>query len=63
MAIEGDHRHCKVCGRVTKPDAETCSKACAAERARRLGSMRTYRYLLYAAIAVLVLAFLSTVRL
>ena len=60
MPSDGDHRHCKVCGRVTKPDAETCSAACAAERARRLSSARTYRYILYGAIALVLLLFLSS---
>jgi len=60
MPVEGDHRHCKVCGRVTKPDAETCSKQCAAERERRTATARNYRYLLYGMIAVLALLFLSS---
>ena len=60
MPLESDHRHCKVCGKVTRPDAETCSDACAAERARRQGSARTYRYLLYGMIAFLVLLLFSS---
>jgi predicted nucleic acid-binding Zn ribbon protein len=59
MPGEGDHRHCKVCGRVTKPDQETCSAKCAAERERRLGSARTYRYILYGTIALLLILFLT----
>jgi predicted nucleic acid-binding Zn ribbon protein len=55
-----DHRHCKVCGRVTQPDSDTCSPACAAERARRLGSARTYRYLLYGPMALLLLVVLGS---
>ena len=63
MPTDADHRHCKVCGRVTKPDHETCSATCAEERERRLRSARGYRYLLYGTIAVLLILFLSTVRL
>ena len=59
MPTEGDHRHCRVCGRVTRPDAETCSAECAAERARRVGTARNYRYLLYGTIAFLLILFLS----
>jgi len=59
MPIEGDHRHCKVCGKVTKPDRETCSEACATERARRIGTARNYRYLLYAMIAFLLILLLA----
>ncbi len=59
MPTDGDHRHCRVCGKVTKPDAETCSAACASERARRLQSARNYRYVLYAAIALVLIFALS----
>jgi len=37
---------------------ETCSRACREKRAAQLASRRTYTYLLYAAIAILVVAFL-----
>lgn len=62
MPTEGDHRHCRVCGRVTKPDQETCSAACAQERERRVRSARNYRYLLYVTIAVLLILFVASVR-
>ncbi len=62
MPTDGDHRHCKVCGRVTKPDQETCSAACAEQRAQRVRTARNYRYLLYGAIAILLILFLSTLR-
>lgn len=55
-----DHRHCKVCGRVTAPNQETCSSACAAKREQRLRAGRNYRYLLYATIAFLLVIFLSS---
>ncbi|HXY12781.1 MAG TPA: DUF2116 family Zn-ribbon domain-containing protein [Thermoplasmata archaeon] len=58
MPAEGDHRHCKVCGRVCAVGEETCSRACREKRAAQLASRRTYTYLLYAAIAILVVAFL-----
>jgi len=50
-----EHRHCKVCGRVAKADSETCSKACAQERSRRLESRRNLVYLLYGSVALCVL--------
>lgn len=60
MPVEGDHRHCKVCGRVTKPDSETCGKECAGELTRRRRSRQNLNYLLYGAIAILLIAFLSS---
>jgi predicted nucleic acid-binding Zn ribbon protein len=60
VPTDGDHRHCKVCGRVTKPDSETCSATCATERERRLSSARNYRYLLYGTISILLILFLSS---
>ena len=63
MPAEGDHRHCKVCGRVCTVGEETCSRACRDKRAAQLASRRNYTLLLYAAIAILVIAFLvSAVR-
>ena len=56
---DGDHRHCRVCGRVTRPDEETCSAACAAARERRVRQAGNYRLLLYGAIALLVIFFLA----
>ncbi len=58
-APSDDHRHCKVCGKVTRPDADTCSPACAEKRAQRVASARNYRLILYAAIAILLIALLS----
>ncbi|HXY46774.1 MAG TPA: DUF2116 family Zn-ribbon domain-containing protein [Thermoplasmata archaeon] len=57
--VEDDHRHCKVCGRVCAIDSETCSKACREKRAQQLQSRRTYTYLLYGAIALLLIVFVS----
>ena len=63
MPAEGDHRHCKVCGRVCTVGEETCSRACRDKRAAQAASRRNYTLLLYAAIAILVIAFLvSAVR-
>ncbi len=59
MPAEGDHRHCKVCGRTCDPGEETCSRACRERRASQLQSRRTYTYLLYGAIALLLIVFLS----
>jgi predicted nucleic acid-binding Zn ribbon protein len=59
VGSEGDHRHCKVCGRVCSPGDETCSKACRGKREELLRTRRTYTYLLYGAIAVVAIVFLS----
>lgn len=59
MPAAGDHRHCKVCGRVCDPGEQTCSPECAEKRARQLQSRRTYTYLLYGTIALLLIVFLS----
>jgi len=58
VPAEGDHRHCKVCGRVCTVGEETCSRACRDKRAAQVASRRNYTLLLYAAIAILVIAFL-----
>jgi len=58
VPAEADHRHCKVCGRVCSPGDETCSKACREKRAAQLASRRNYSYLLYLAIAILLVAFI-----
>jgi predicted nucleic acid-binding Zn ribbon protein len=54
-----DHQHCKVCGRVTAPDSETCSRACREVRERRLQTRRNYTLLLYASIALILIVFVS----
>ncbi|MGD0250446.1 MAG: DUF2116 family Zn-ribbon domain-containing protein [Thermoplasmata archaeon] len=59
MPDDGDHRHCKVCGRVCDVGEETCSRACGEKRARQLQSRRNYTYLLYGTIALLLIVFLS----
>ena len=60
MGLEGDHRHCRVCGRVTKSlDDETCSKACRSQRAQQLQIRRGLMYLLYASAALLLIVFLT----
>jgi predicted nucleic acid-binding Zn ribbon protein len=59
--VASDHRHCRVCGKVTTPDEETCSAECAETRARRVSSARTYRYILYGTIALLLILLLSSV--
>jgi predicted nucleic acid-binding Zn ribbon protein len=56
---EEDHRHCKVCGRVCAIDSETCSRACRDKREQQLQSRRMYSYLLYGAIALLLIVFVS----
>ena len=59
MSEDGDHRHCKVCGRVCDVGDETCSRACQEKRARQLQSRRNYTYLLYGTIALLLIVFAS----
>jgi predicted nucleic acid-binding Zn ribbon protein len=54
---EGDHRHCKVCGKVVQPTQEFCSKACRAKREAQLQTRRNYQYILYATIVILVVIF------
>ncbi len=54
-----DHRHCKVCGRICAADSETCSRTCREKREQQLQSRRTYTYLLYGAIALLLIVFLA----
>ncbi|HXQ78682.1 MAG: DUF2116 family Zn-ribbon domain-containing protein [Thermoplasmata archaeon] len=61
MTTEEDHRHCKVCGRVCGVGEETCSRACREKRAAQMASRRNYQYLLYGAIAILLIVFLSSV--
>jgi len=61
VPAEGDHRHCKVCGRVCAVDDQTCSRACRQKWDAQLASKRNYTLLLYAAIAILVIAFLTSV--
>ncbi len=52
-----DHRHCKVCGKVTDPGSETCGAACASERERRQSSRQSYRLLVYVAMFVVAIVF------
>lgn len=59
MKDSGDHRHCKICGRVCDPDEDTCSKECAQRRADRVRTQRMYTYLMYGAIALLAIVLLS----
>lgn len=56
--VENDHRHCKVCGKVTAVGNETCSKACTAKREQQLKTRQMYTYLIYAVIAILVVVLL-----
>jgi predicted nucleic acid-binding Zn ribbon protein len=61
LPLEADHRHCKICGKVCSPSAETCSATCAEEREHRARTRRTYTLLLYGSIALLLLVFLTRV--
>ncbi|MGP8077636.1 MAG: DUF2116 family Zn-ribbon domain-containing protein [Thermoplasmata archaeon] len=61
--MSDDHRHCKICGRVCTPTEETCSAACAEERDRRSRTRRTYTYLLYGTIALILVVYLSSLHL
>jgi predicted nucleic acid-binding Zn ribbon protein len=59
MAMD-DHRHCKVCGKMTAAGSETCSRECAAVRESRVRSRRNLQYMLYAVIALVVVLLLSS---
>lgn len=59
MPLEQDHRHCKVCGKVTSLDSDTCSAKCATVREQRLRARRNYTYILYATIALITVLLLS----
>ncbi len=59
MAAEGDHRHCKVCGRVCATGSQTCGKACAQVRENQARTRRNYTLLLYGSIALLLIVFLA----
>lgn len=63
MALEDDHHHCKVCGRVCAPDREVCSKTCREARQRTAQNRRMYTYLLYGFIILTVALLLLTGRL
>lgn len=60
MALGTDHRHCKVCGKVTAAGNDTCGPKCAAVREERLRQRRNYQYLIYGAIALVAVFFLAS---
>ncbi len=60
MAV-GEHSHCKVCGKVAPPGADTCSAACQEIRDARLRTRRNWSALLY--ILIVVFAFLLLIEL
>jgi predicted nucleic acid-binding Zn ribbon protein len=59
VGSEGDHRHCKVCGKVCNAADDTCSKACRAKREELLRTRKTYTYILYGTVALVAIVFLS----
>jgi len=58
VTVEGDHRHCKVCGRVCPPGQETDREECATSLAQRQQSRQNSVRLMYALIVVVVVAFI-----
>ena len=54
---DDDHRHCKSCGKVCDIDEDVCSPECRTKREQVLKTRRTYTYLLYALMAILLVAF------
>lgn len=52
-----DHRHCKVCGRVCDRTEQTCSAACATQRAQTLRTRRLYTYVLYGLTLIVLVVF------
>ena len=55
MADPGDHRHCKVCGKMCDSGEQFCSPACERKRADALRSRRNLQNLMYAGIAILLI--------
>ncbi|HYK92548.1 MAG TPA: DUF2116 family Zn-ribbon domain-containing protein [Thermoplasmata archaeon] len=53
-----DHRHCRVCGKVTAPGNETCSRACREKREEQVRTRQNSIRLMYVLIAVVVIGFL-----
>lgn len=58
MSAADDHRHCRVCGKVTAPGNETCSRTCREKRETQQRSRQNSIYLMYVLIAVVVVTFL-----
>jgi predicted nucleic acid-binding Zn ribbon protein len=58
--VTDDHHHCKVCGKVCAADADTCSKACRVKREQAAQTRRTYSYLLYGVMALLLILLLAS---
>jgi predicted nucleic acid-binding Zn ribbon protein len=57
--LANDHRHCKVCGRVSPPGEETCSKACRTTYQQNARTRRMWTYLFYAVALIVAVIFLS----
>ncbi len=53
-----DHRHCKVCGKVTAPGNDTCSRACRETREAQARSRQNSVRLMYLLIAVVIAVFI-----
>lgn len=48
------HKHCGVCGRAIPADEEVCSDKCKQEREAILKKRKSYIYLMYGAIIVMI---------
>jgi predicted nucleic acid-binding Zn ribbon protein len=59
-----EHRHCRVCGKVTAPGNETCSRACREKRETRVRSQQNLIRMMYVLMAIVLIgAILNYVRL
>ncbi|HZY92338.1 MAG TPA: DUF2116 family Zn-ribbon domain-containing protein [Thermoplasmata archaeon] len=54
---EEDHRHCRVCGKVTAPGNETCSRTCREAREDQVRTRQNSIRLMYVLIAVVLIGF------
>lgn len=50
-----DHRHCRVCGKVTALGNETCSRACREKREAQVRNRQSLYRLMYVAMAIAIL--------
>ena len=53
-----NHRHCMVCGKAIPFSEETCSEECKSKRQAHIKKQKTYIYIMYAMILVLIVSLL-----
>jgi predicted nucleic acid-binding Zn ribbon protein len=66
MGLDGDHRHCKSCGKVCGLTEDTCSKACAKTLARKQENLararRNYWYAFFASVVIVAITSYAYLR-